>query len=249
MQLFGTFIHLYKSNPNNNTMKKLIPAFSLLLALCFSAAVAHSQVAKRNDNLGNFTALEISSAFEVELVQGNTPGVALEVDERYIDQVHTEIKGDKLRLYTKGTIKNPKKMKAIITFTDLESLQLSGATKVSAAGSLNFRDLVINASGATKMDIELQADKLRLNTTGASNIALAGQANAFAIDLSGASKLNAYKLKVGDGSIKVAGASKADVYFSGRLDVNASGASKVNYRGGATLGKVNTSGASKVSGS
>ena len=52
---------------------------------------------------------------------------------------------------------------------------------------------------------------------------------------------------VEDADVEVSGASRATVYVTGRLDVDASGASRVDYLGDPILGRIDTSGASSVS--
>jgi hypothetical protein len=224
-------------------MKKV---FSLFAALMFLGLATQAQIATRSERFDNFSGLSIGSAFEVVLVQGSNTGVVLEVDERYMDQVFVDVKGGVLEVSTKGTIRNPKKMKATITFRELEKMDFSGATKVRSEADLNFGALSIDASGATKMTLNLQASSLKISTSGASNMEFTGSTGSLEVDLSGASKLDAADLKVQDGSISTSGASKADVWFTGKLDVEASGASKITYKGNPSLGKVKTSGASSL---
>lgn len=224
-------------------MKKL---FSLFAALLFLSLVSQAQIATRSERFDNFDGISVGSAFEVVLVQGNNTGITLEVDERYMDQVSVNVKEGVLEVRTKGTIRNPKKMKATITFRELENMDFSGATKVSSEADLNFGDLSIDASGATKINLNLQASSLRLSTSGASNMEFTGSTGSLDVDLSGASKLDASELKVQDGSISTSGASKADVWFTGSLDIEASGASKITYKGNPSLGNIRTSGASSL---
>lgn len=220
--------------------------FSLFAALLFLGFASQAQIATRSERFDTFSGISIGSAFEVVLVQGNDTGIDLEVDERYMDQISVEVKNGTLKVSTKGSIRNPKKMKATITFRELESMNFSGATKVRSEADLNFGDLSIDASGATKMNLNLQATSLRLSTSGASNMEFAGSTGSLDVDLSGASKMDASELRVQDGSISTSGASKADVWFTGNLDIEASGASKITYKGNPSLGNIRTSGASRL---
>jgi len=224
-------------------MKKV---FSLFAALLFLGLASQAQIATRSERFNNFSGISIGSAFEVVLVQGNNTGIDLEVDERYMDQISVEVNNGTLQVSTKGTIRNPKKMKATITFSTLESMGFSGATKISSEADLNFENLTIEASGATKMNMNLQASSLRLSISGASTLEFAGSTGSLKVDLSGASKMDASELRVQDGSISTSGASKANIWFTGTLDIEASGASKITYKGNPNLGKTRTSGASSL---
>jgi hypothetical protein len=64
--------------------------------------------------------------------------------------------------------------------------------------------------------------------------------------VSGASNLDLNNFQVANADLEVSGASHAVVNPTGTLNVNASGASSVQYVGNPTLGNIQTSGASNV---
>ncbi len=66
------------------------------------------------------------------------------------------------------------------------------------------------------------------------------------MDASGSSDVDLSDFPVADAGIDASGASTVTVNPSGRLDVEASGASNVYYLGEPSLGTIDTSGASSV---
>jgi hypothetical protein len=82
--------------------------------------------------------------------------------------------------------------------------------------------------------------------SGASKVELNGEANNLTIDSSGASKINAENLKVANAAIDVSGASHVTVNATEEIKAEASGASKVSYLGEPKNVIKNTSGASSV---
>ncbi|MGH9948280.1 MAG: GIN domain-containing protein, partial [Pyrinomonadaceae bacterium] len=94
---------------------------------------------------------------------------------------------------------------------------------------------------------DLKNTSLNVDTNGASKIELAGETDKLAIEVSGASKINAENLKARAATVNSSGASKIDLFATESLRVDASGASKITYAGGATDVVKNTSGASRVS--
>ena len=66
------------------------------------------------------------------------------------------------------------------------------------------------------------------------------------IDASGATDVNLADFPVNHANVEASGASDVPVNASGRLDVDASGASHVYYLGSPRLGKVDTSGGSSI---
>jgi hypothetical protein len=67
------------------------------------------------------------------------------------------------------------------------------------------------------------------------------------VEASGASDVDLVDFAVQSADVQASGASKVTVHVTGRLNVEASGASHVRYRGNPNLGRVDTSGASSVS--
>ena len=73
-----------------------------------------------------------------------------------------------------------------------------------------------------------------------------GSANDIVIDASGASRAELAAFPVNNADVKLSGASRGTVNMDGRLDVDLSGASKLDYLGNPTLGTFNVSGASTL---
>ena len=207
--------------------------------------ILHS--ADREDrNISGFTKLEVSGGFEIVLTQGNNESLTIEADESILDNIKTRITGNTLEIYTKGTIRNYRVMRVYITFKQLESIEISGAVKVTADQSLQFDRLDLDVSGACTIEFDMEADRLDLDLSGASKLILSGYANYLDADCSGASKLMLAGLKTKRVSFESSGASTAEFWVTESLDVESSGASNVRYKGNPTTVNVDNSGASSI---
>jgi hypothetical protein len=87
---------------------------------------------------------------------------------------------------------------------------------------------------------------LELEVSGASSVELKGLASSLAVDGSGASHLRLADLKVGNADVTLSGASDATINLAGSLDADLSGASTLEYIGEPTLGIMDITGASTV---
>jgi hypothetical protein len=106
----------------------------------------------------------------------------------------------------------------------------------------------LDVSGGAKVTVsDLKNSSFGLDTSGASKIDLAGETDKLVIDVSGASKIDAENLKSRAATVDSSGASKITVFATESVRAEASGASKILYTGGATDVVKNTSGASSVS--
>ena len=88
-----------------------------------------------------FTGIEVSGAVSVYLSQGPEQGVAVSAgEEKYNNKIKTEVKNGVLHISVDGGVWNGfnwtnRKLKAYVTATDLNRLQVSGASYVSISGN------------------------------------------------------------------------------------------------------------------
>jgi len=226
----------------------------MLILLCLILGLGVQQISANNTltparedrNMSGFTRLEVSGGFEVVLTQGNNESVTIEADENIIDNIKTRVTGKTLEVYTKGTIRNYKIMRIYITFKQLESIELSGAVKITADQSLQFDSLELDISGACSLEFDMEADRLELDLSGASKLLLNGFVNHLDADCSGSSKLLLAGLKTKTISLDSSGATTAEFWVTESLKVESSGASNVRYKGEPKSVNLDNSGASSV---
>ena len=224
--------------------------FILLMILSLITVFTIGAFAGKQDRpTGSFTGIEISSAIKVVLTQGNTEKLTLEGDDDILQRVITETRGNKLIIKLKeGTYnKSSQEVTAYLTFKTLSSIELSGAVNLNGTNEMNFNDLEFECSGATKINLHLNASKLDCDFSGASNLSLEGSAQLLNIDISGASKVNASDFVVKNCNIDCSGASYIAIHVTDKLRAEGSGASKISYKGNPSIVESDMSGASKMS--
>lgn len=198
--------------------------------------------------VSNFDELSISSAFIVELSVGNEESLEIEAEDRYIDEIETEIRNGRLTIRLRDS-RDTRRMKSspklYITVKSLSFIGLSGAVKFTTFDALKGDQLKVNMSGASVAQIEVDVDELQIEASGASEIVMEGRAKTQRMRSSGATSYAAYNLESEYADIRLTGAGSARVSVSEELDVRASGASDVRYRGNPTVNS-STSGASSV---
>jgi hypothetical protein len=123
-------------------------------------------------------------------------------------------------------------------------LDLSGASRLE--GHFKTAGFRLDASGASRFEGDLEAGKARMELSGASKIELSGSADSLDIEANGASRAKLDDLAAGDVSVSLSGASRITATVSGKLSAHLSGASKLNWRGEATMGEVSVGGSSTL---
>jgi len=131
-----------------------------------------------------------------------------------------------LEISTSKRIKSNSGLRLRISAPDIERLEVSGAAKVSVA--------------------DLKNPLLQLDSSGASKVNLSGETDKLVIDVSGASSVNAEDLKSRAATVDASGACKVSVFATESVRGDASGASRITYTGGATNIEKKASGASSV---
>src|SRR5258705_888054 len=233
-------------------MKKLS---LLLMSLVMAAGLYAQQVNDPNAEVReakNFHGIHLSSAFDVYITQSNEEAVAVSAAEtKYRENIKVEVKNGILYVGydTKGLkwIRGNKKLKAYISFKQIDKLDISGACDVFINGILNADGLTINQSGASDLKGKIEVKKLTVDLSGASDITMSGNAPRLDVEASGASNFRGYDLVTDVCNVSASGASDIKITVNKELSAHASGASDVRYKGNGKITDIKSSGSSSIS--
>lgn len=213
-------------------MKKLL--FSLaIMALAVSAAFA--QTTTKNYKLGNITGIEAGYTYKINITKGNSDKIEV-ICPDYLAQ-YLDIKSFNNVAYFKVQLprnfrhpRNSSSQEIIVNMQmqSINSIDLSGASSLTAQGNFNTDNMTYNLSGASSAkNLNISGKYLKVECSGASSLTQAGDFGKMDMDCSGASKLTI------NGNIN-------------EISGEASGATQFNYKGNSTNLNIETSGASKV---
>lgn len=179
-----------------------------------------------NRSIADFTAVEVSGAFEVKWSSGE-PALSVSTDENILPLVTTSVSGNTLHIACKeGSMTTTRGLTINLSSSALKEVRLNGAVSL-AASALSGPDLKLEANGASSLNVD-------------------GAVKSLAATLSGASRLAAKSLQSESATIEANGASFADVTTTETLKASVSGASALTYSGNPKSVKQNVSGASRV---
>jgi hypothetical protein len=224
--------------------------YSKLTLVAFFLMFAQFGFAQERESrdVSNFDELSISSAFVVEISVGNTESLEIEADERYMEDIITEVRNGRLSIKIRDS-RNSRRMResprVYLTVKSLEYIGISGAVKLTTFDPLEGDQFKLDISGASVARIEVECEDLRVEASGASEIVMEGSADTQKVRTSGASSYSAYNLDSNYAEIRMSGAGSARVTVEEELDVRLSGASDVRYKGSPKVDS-STSGASSV---
>jgi hypothetical protein len=179
---------------------------------------------QKSYQVGNFTQVEVAGPFDVTIHTGAAPSVSAKGNQKLIDRLVVEVKGDKLVVHTEsnrgwfnwGWGTNGKADIAITVPA------IAGAT-LAGSGDLNIDS------------VEVQSLKLAIAGSGDVR-AKSGQAGSVAYKIAGSGGIDARSVKAqtadvsiaGSGSINGQATTAADVKIMGSGDVTITGGAKCN---------------------
>jgi hypothetical protein len=191
---------------------------------------------------GEFTKVDVSGHFDVELVQGSKHEVTVEAPPDLLGTIRTTVAGPKLSIRMERSGWRPfqgasRVPKIIVTAPTYEAVAAAGTIRLTSA-SLDVDSLRLAAAGATTLRFDkLRADSLRLAGSGALKANFSGEVRELTVSLSGAGDVRAAELVAEEAKVSVAGAGHVVVNATKALRVSLSGAGSVEYFGNPEINK------------
>ena len=245
----------------------LIPGFTLGCQE-LDGVQGSGKLQSQDYDFSDFNKLEISNAFEIEILPSDSYSVDIIADDNILEYVNIATSGDTLKIGLEPvTLLWPITLEAKVTMPELLQLVLVEAARGTISKFHLPENLVIYLSGASTLELtdisgdnikinvteagyvtgDIQADDIELNLDKASSVRLEGLANNMIVNADGASRTELSDFRVNHANIALSGASIGTINVDGRLDATLNDASKLSYFGEPTMGTISTSGASTLS--
>lgn len=200
--------------------------------------------------LGAFDRVELNNAFFVTIVKSTESKVSAKGSGDDIDDLEITVTNGKLDIrYDKRIrIKQLKryKMELVVYTPNITELDAKSASDTEISGFGTISSFTASVSGASTLRLKNTVKSLTADISGASKIILPLKVENIDAEISGASNLDGFEANSTDVFLELSGASRAEVSASKTLNVKASGASKVFYKGEPKITE-DLSGGSKVS--
>ena len=200
---------------------------------------------------GSFNAIKVSGGIDLYLSQSDKNAIAVSAaNENYKEGIKTVVENGTLEIFYEGDKnwnKKNRKLRAYVSFTDLQKIVASGACDVIVVGNITVTTIVLQMSGACDFTGIVKVNTLKINLSGASDVKISGTANTVDIISSGASDVKGYGLVTDICNANVSGASDVNITVNQILNAHASGASNINFKGTGLIKEMSSSGASDIS--
>jgi hypothetical protein len=231
-------------------MKKLL--FSLLVTGLITTASAQKTINDANAekrNVSGFHAIEVGGGIDLYLSQGEEAVAVSASKNEYRARIKTEVKNGVLKIWYEWNSNmrfdwSNHKLKAYVSFKDIDRLEGSGGSDISIDGSIKVAKLALEISGGSDFDGKVETSELEIQASGGSDVRISGKATRLAIDASGGSDFKGYDLASDICNVEASGGSDVQVTVNKELSANASGGSDVYYKGTGLIRDLKTSSSS-----
>jgi len=221
-------------------MKFRILFLSVLLAGIFMANTARAEEQTRN--VSSFSAISLRVPAKLYLKQGSTQSVKIIAKETVIDDIITEVSGNKLAIrFPNKTIFqrnfNPGKIEIYITVPDVNELGISGSGDI-IADELEARILDLAVSGSGNINIgDLDSKKVKGSISGSGNINLedGGVADELTVSISGSGNCDASGFEAESVTVNTSGSGNCKVFSNGSIRARIAGSGSIFYKGNASI--------------
>jgi Putative auto-transporter adhesin, head GIN domain len=231
-------------------MKKLL--FSLLVTGLITTVSAQKTINDPNAekrNVSGFHAIEVGGGIDLYLSQGEEAVAVSASKNEYRARIKTEVKGGVLKIWYEWNSNlrfdwSNHKLKAYVSFKDIDRLEGSGGSDISVDGSIKVAKLAMEVSGGSDFDGKVETGELNIQASGGSDVRISGKTDRLIIDASGGSDFKGYDLASDICNVEASGGSDIQVTVNKELSANASGGSDVYYKGTGLIRDLKTSGSS-----
>lgn len=201
----------------------------------------------------SFHGIDAGGGISVYISQGSEQAVAVSAeDQKNVSKIKTEVKNGILNIYIDAKMWNGwnwgnKKIKAYVTVTNLDHIELSGGSVGKITDEIKTDELAVELHGGSIINGKISGSNLKLDLSGGSiaNIDGGSYTNA-AVEASGGSIVKAYDLELETCNVDASGGSIINVTCNKEMSADASGGSIINYKGNGVIRSIDSSGGSIV---
>lgn len=228
-------------------MRKTL-AVALAVAAGATSACGHSAddgdpgaAVSRSFPVGNFSEVEVAGPFDVDIRTGANPGVTARGNQKLIDRLEVEVRGNKLTIRPKserrwfgGWSSTGGKGSIAVTVPMVSAATLagSGSLTINAVRGDSFEGQIAG-SGDLRVDT-VEVGRLKLGIAGSGGAtARSGRAQRAEYEIAGSGGVDARGLQVEDLDISIAGSGDIKANATRTADVDIMGSGDVDLTGGA----------------
>ena len=245
-----------------------IPKRLMLVAFLVPGIALSQSVETRK--LPAFTTVQSGGSFDIYIDKGSEESVRIETGSLDPRKIITEVEDGNLKVYLEeGNYSNNIRAKIFLTYKGLSAISQAGSGKMECRSDLVAESFKIRSTGSGGLDIKgaIKAKELEIMLGGSGETEIrsvdvhhlsvtvsgsgvltivSGNTEDQRVSVSGSGGLNAFGVQSDNASVSVKGSGSADITVDDSLSATVTGSGSINYKGGAQVKNVVTSGSGRV---
>lgn len=244
-------LHNKKSKMKTRIILTTLVLIGIFLNACEndSDIIASDNVTTQQYSFSDYDQINVESAFTVYVEFSDTEE-AIEIEANDNLQQYIEVVKESgaliIRIQDDISIKGSATLNAYITTKKVTGYSASGASRFIVSDPVISNEATIFLSGASSFTGEIEVGNIMADLSGASNLKISGVTDSFDLNASGASVIGDFEFTTKYLDVSLSDASNASLSISENMDVVASGASTLRYKGDGTISSQNVTGGSSI---
>lgn len=221
-------------------MKTTLKLIVLLLTLSITSCNGNLNLIDGIDGSGNvvtekrnietpFTKIQASTGVEVIVEQGAATEVEVEVDDNLMEHIITRVENGTLIVKIDGNINTMESAIVRVKTKTIEGLESSSGASIKTINKLSGTSLALKTSSGSKIQADLEYEKVNCESTSGSEIKVSGKALALETKSSSGSEIDAQDLAANEIFAQSTSGSNTTVNPIVLLDAKASSGSSIDY--------------------
>ncbi len=199
-----------------------------------------------NRELNSFDELHVSQGIDAYVERGSKESVRVEARGIPLEDVLTEVYGDRLKVHLSRNRWRDYSVTVKITYVELEKISASSAANVFVKSTLKGDRLILDVSSAADIEADVDVNELEADASSSGDIEVTGTTKYLEVDVSSAGGVDAYDLEAEYVRVDASSGSGAKVYATKEIDAEASSGASVRYRGNPPKSRTDTSSGGSV---
>ncbi|MEQ8925501.1 MAG: head GIN domain-containing protein [Fulvivirga sp.] len=215
-----------------------------LIILSFSIGSFAQDVEERK--LPSFDEVQVSQGIDAYLQKGTKESIKVEVKGIPLEEVLTEVFGDRLKVHLSRNRWRDYSVVVHITYVKLEEISASSAANVVGRNKIQSDRLILDVSSAADIEVDVDVNELTVDASSSGDVEVSGKTKYLEVDASSAGGVDAYDLEAEIVRVDVSSGADARVYATKEINAEASSGGSVRYRGNPGKSRSDTSSGGSV---
>ncbi|HRY98309.1 MAG TPA: head GIN domain-containing protein [Bacteroidales bacterium] len=203
----------------------------LLLSACQPCVSPEGPSREEDRPLAAVSEIELAGEVYVLLVPSDTPFLVVSGSDNIRQLIHTDQRGQTLRISTEGCISNEGQSQVRVGMAGLDQVIVGGSGLVTTEALFSSEAVHVGISGSGEARLHLNAERVSTSISGSGRIELIGITDHLKVNVAGSGELLGKEFQADNCEVLVAGSGSAQVSAGRHLRARVNGSGMVKYAG------------------